>query len=186
MIDFELSPEQLAIRNGARDFAATHLKGVKALYDPLGPPNGKWEDRFRSLEPLYRKAVEAGLIKAQVPSALGGLGGPLIEAVLTVEEFYAVETSASLTIFGTALGLLPLILGGSPEQHSKFLKPFLDGTGAPLASLVFSEPQGSANYVEPGTGGLQTTAIIDGEDYIINGEKVSWSLQRIFHKVLFY
>ncbi|RFU36272.1 hypothetical protein B7463_g120, partial [Scytalidium lignicola] len=172
MIDFELSPEQQAIRNASREFAARHLKGARSLYEPLGPPNGKWEDRFRSLEPLYREAVAAGLIKGQIPEPLGGSGGPLIGAVLMVEEFYAVETSASLIIFGTALGLLPLIIAGTPEQHAKFFRPFLEGSGAPLASLVFSEPGGSANYVESGTPGLQTTAVLDGEEYIINGEKI--------------
>ncbi|KAH8820241.1 acyl-CoA dehydrogenase [Xylogone sp. PMI_703] len=172
MIDFELSPQQQAIRNASREFAAKHLKGARSLYEPLGPPNGKWEDRFRSLEPLYRDAVAAGLIKGQIPELLGGSGGPLSDAVLLVEEFYAVETSASLTIFGTGLGLLPLVIAGSPEQHSKFLKPFLEGTGTPLASLVFSEPSGSANYTEPGASGLQTTAVLDGDNYVISGEKI--------------
>jgi len=176
MIDFELSPKQLAIRNGARSFANTHLKTARLLYEPLGPPHGKWEDRFRSLEPLYREALTTGLIKAQIPIPLGGTGGPLIEAALVVEEFYAVETSASLAILGTGLGLTPLIMAGSPEQHETFLKPFLQGTGAPLASFVFSEPDGSANFAEPGTSGLQTVATLDGEEYVINGEKVSLSL----------
>lgn len=173
MIDFELSPEQLALRNAARDFAAANLKNARSLYESLGPPHGKWEDRFRAVEPIYRKAVAAGLVKAQIPAQLGGSGGPLVEAALVVEEFYAVETSASLTIFGTGLGLTPLIIAGSPEQHKTFLKPFLGGTGAPLASFVFSEPGGSANFVESGSSGFQTVATLEGDEYVLSGEKVS-------------
>lgn len=176
MIDFELSPEQAAIRNAVRGFATAHLKDARVLYEPQGAPHLKWEDRFRSTKPIYEEAVKSGLIQAQIPKQLGGSGGPLIEAALVVEEFYAVETSASLTILGTGLGLTPLIMTGSAEQHQTFLKPFLTGTGAPLASLVFSEPGGSANFAEPGAPGFQTVAELKGDEYIINGEKVRFAI----------
>ncbi len=109
MIDFELSPQQEAIRGAVRSFAKTHLKKARSLYDPP-TPHAKWEDRFRSTQPIYRAAVEAGLIKAQIPTQLGGTSGALIDAALVVEEMYAVETSTSLTILGTGLGLTPLIV----------------------------------------------------------------------------
>lgn len=51
------------------------------------------------------------------------------------------ERAASLTIFGTGLGLTPLCLGFKPE-FAEFLTPFLSGVGSPLASLVFTEPGG--------------------------------------------
>lgn len=172
MIDFELSPDQAAIRNAIREFATAHLKNARVLYEPQDAPHIKWEDRFRATKPIYEEAVKSGLIQAQIPKQLGGGGGPLIEAALVVEEFYAVETSASLTILGTGLGLTPLIMAGSAEQHQTFLKPFLSGVGAPLASLVFSEPGGSANFAEPGAPGFQTVAVPKGDEYIINGEKV--------------
>lgn len=117
--------------------------------------------------------MEAGLIKAQIPKQIGGAGGPLVESALVVEEFYAVETSASLTILGTGLGLTPLVVAGSSEQHQEFFKPFLSGSGAPMASLVFSEPGGSANFTEAGAPGFQTVAILEGDEYVISGEKVS-------------
>jgi alkylation response protein AidB-like acyl-CoA dehydrogenase len=52
------------------------------------------------------------------------------------------------------------------------LKPFLSGEGEPLASLVHSEPGGTANYLEKGGKGLQTTARKEGDDWIVNGDKV--------------
>lgn len=76
-----------------------------------------------------------------MPIPIGGTSGGLVEAAILVEEMYAVEPAASLTIFGTGLGLTPLALAFRPEL-AEFLEPFLSGSGAPLASLVFSEPQG--------------------------------------------
>ena len=171
MIDFTLTSEQQAVRQNTRAFARNHLTNARSLYSP-SPPHTKWEDRFRSTKPIYAAAVSAGMIKAQIPAAIGGLGGDLVDAALVVEELYAHETSASLTILGTGLGLTPLILAGTLELQKKFLAPFLTGDGAPMASFVFSEPQGSANFAAPGASGLQTVAVEDGDEYVISGEKV--------------
>lgn len=81
------------------------------------------------------------------------------------------EPAVSLTIFSTGLGLTPMNLTGKPE-HQGFLAPFLSGEGEPLASLVFSEPGGVANYLEEGAPGLATTAMLEGDEWVLNGEKV--------------
>ena len=98
----------------------------------------------------------------------------MIESAILVEEMYRVEPSASLTIFSTRLGLLPMNLTGKPE-HKEFLEPFLSGQNEPVASLVFSEPEGVANYLEKGAPGLGTVATSDGDEWVINGEKVGES-----------
>ncbi|KAK5711957.1 hypothetical protein LTR17_018165 [Elasticomyces elasticus] len=173
MVNFDLSDTQQGVRTAVQSFASTHLRNARSVYETAGTqPHAEWSSRFRSTRPIYRAAVEAGLIKAQVPQPLGGTGGPLLDAALVVEEMYAVETSASLTILGTGLGLTPLFMAGTPELQEKFLKPFLSGEGEPLASLVFSEPAGSANYAEEGGDGFGTVAVEDGEDYLISGEKI--------------
>jgi alkylation response protein AidB-like acyl-CoA dehydrogenase len=137
MVSYNLTESERAARTAARTFAATHLTPAKSTYASLPTP----EARFQSLKPTYEAAVRAGLIKAQIPAPVGGSSTSLIEAAILVEEFYAVEASASLTIFGTGLGLTPLCLAYRPEL-GEFLQPFLAGQGAPLASLVFSEPAG--------------------------------------------
>ncbi|KAJ5815069.1 Acyl-CoA dehydrogenase [Penicillium riverlandense] len=167
MVDFTLSESEQQIRAAARTFASAHLASAKAIYSKLSTP----EERFQALQPIYEAAVKAGLIKGQVPAAVGGNSTSLVEAAILVEEFYAVEASASLTIFGTGLGLTPLALAYRPSVH-KFLDPFLSGEGSPLASLVFSEPAGVANWLEPGATGLQTTARREGDEWILNGEKM--------------
>ncbi|KAJ0418825.1 acyl-CoA dehydrogenase/oxidase [Aspergillus carlsbadensis] len=167
MVSFTLTDSERATRAAARTFATTHLLPAKATYSSLSTP----ESRFQSLQPIYAAAVHAGLIKAQIPAPLGGTSTSLLEAAILVEEFYAVEASASLTIFGTGLGLTPLCLAFRPELAG-FLSPFVGSEGAPLASLVFSEPGGVANWLEPGAPGLQTTAYRDGDEWVLNGEKI--------------
>lgn len=128
-------------------------------------------ERFQATRPIYHQAVAGGLIKGQIPPHLGGSGGSLIEAAILVEEMYSVEPAASLTIFSTGLGLTPMNLTGKPE-HKEFLAPFLSGEGEPLASMVFSEPGGVANYLEEGAPGLNTTATLEGDEWVLNGEKI--------------
>jgi len=168
MIDFTLSPEQSAIRGMAKSFSDSALSTAAAVYAKYATQ----KERFQSLRPFYRTAVEGGLIKAMITASLGGVGGKLLDAAILVEEMYKSDRSVSLTIFGTGLGLSPLLVGGTPAQHEEFLKPFLSGEGEPLASLVHSEPGGSANYLEKGGKGLQTVARKDGDDWIVNGDKV--------------
>ncbi|KAL4860903.1 hypothetical protein BDV12DRAFT_86361 [Aspergillus spectabilis] len=167
MVDFTLTSSEHQTRSAAASFAAQHLASAKVTYSSFPTSEAK----FQSLKPIYEAAVKAGLIKVQVPAPLGGTSTSLLEAAILVEEFYAVEASASLTIFGTGLGLTPLILAFRPELQ-EFLEPFLSGEGAPLASLVFSEPGGVANWLEPSAPGLQTTAYRDGDEWVINGEKI--------------
>lgn len=177
-IDFQLSPSEKRVRDGAATFAATVLKDARKDYLQYT----QHHERFQSTRPIYRKAVEAGLVKGQVPAPLGGTGGALIESAILVEEFYSVEPSASLTIFATGLGLTPLILAGKPE-HRTFFDPFLSGEGEPLASLVFSEPGGVANYLEIGAPGLNTTAQEEDGEWVINGEKVLISTPSSRYKI---
>lgn len=178
MIDFTLTKEQRALRTGVRDFAQQVLREAPKLYSQLPSQT----ERFQAMRPIYRTATQGGLIKGQIPSPLGGTSTSLIDAAIVVEELYAVEPSASLTILGTGLGLTPLILAGSAAQHEKFLRPFLSGEGEPLAAFVHSEPGGTANWLEKGAAGLQTTAWKDGNEWVVNGEKVSSILP---HSLLF-
>jgi alkylation response protein AidB-like acyl-CoA dehydrogenase len=89
-----------------------------------------------------------------------------------VEEFCTVDSSVNMALVGTALGLMPLVIGGTDEQKKRFLKPFISGYGDHIASLAHSEPGGTANYLEKGGRGLGTTARREGDYYIVNGEKV--------------
>jgi nitroalkane oxidase len=88
------------------------------------------------------------------------------------EEFYSVNASITLTMLGTVLGLLPILVGGTPEQVGRLLKPFLTKRGTPLAGFCATEPGGSANAAAPSPGeGVRTVAERKGDNWIINGQK---------------
>jgi alkylation response protein AidB-like acyl-CoA dehydrogenase len=166
-VDFHLSPSEAGTRAAAAGFAQHVLKPAREEYLKFE----QHHERFQATQSTYATAVKGGLLKGQISAAQGGSGGTLIEAAIMVEECYSVEPSAALTIFATGLGLTPLNIAGKPE-HAEFLAPFLSGEGAPLASLVFSEPGGVANALEKGARGFQTTAKREGDEWIINGEKM--------------
>jgi alkylation response protein AidB-like acyl-CoA dehydrogenase len=64
---------------------------------------------------------------------------------------------------------------GTPEQIERFVTPFLAEEGAPLAAMAFSEPEGSVNFDADGPGqGVRTTAVLDGNEWVINGRK-AWA-----------
>ena len=170
-IDFHLSQPEEDIRKAAIDFAAGPLKDAKKIYTKYQHHH----ERFQSTRSTYHQAVAKGLIKGLIPPHLGGAGGSLVEAALLVEEMYRIEPAVSLTIFSTGLGLTPLNLTGKPENQ-EFLEPFLSGKGEPLASIVFSEPGGVANWLEKGAPGLNTTATLEKDEWVLNGEKVRINL----------
>jgi len=168
MIDFTLSDSQNAIRAKAAAFSSTVLSTAAATYEA----HPTQIERFRALRPFYSQAVQAGLIRGLIPKPLGGDAGTVVEAALLVEEMCKHDRSLSLSIFSTGLGLSSLLIAGSKEQKEELLRPFLSGEGEPLASLLHTEPQGIANWLEKGGKGLQTVARKDGDDWVINGEKV--------------
>ncbi|KAJ5116951.1 acyl-CoA dehydrogenase [Penicillium angulare] len=168
MATFIPNEHQVKIRAQAREFAQQVLGKANSTYS-------KYDDqssRFRSTRSYYEQAVTAGYIQAQIPAGLGGSNSSLVDSAIVLEEQYAVDPSVSLTIAGTGLGLTPLILGGTPQLYEEFLQPFLSRSGAPLASLVHSEPGGTANWLEKGAPGLQTTAYEQDGKWFINGEKL--------------
>ncbi|EOO01217.1 putative electron transport protein [Phaeoacremonium minimum UCRPA7] len=168
MIDFTLTDKQKALRDEAAALAKEILGPARETYEKFHDQ----ESRFRSTLPIYQKLVKAGAVKAQVPVVLGGSNESFIDSAITLEEMYAVDSSVMVHVIGTGLGLLPLIFGGTPEQHEKYLKPFITCEGEPLASLTHSEPGGTANWLEKGGKGLGTTARLEGDYYIVNGEKL--------------
>lgn len=178
MIDITLSPSQNEIHDKAADFASTVLLTASSTYE--AHPTQK--ERFRALRPFYSQAVKAGLIKGLIPKAFGGTAGTVVEAALLVEQLCKHDRSLSLTIFSTGLGLSSLLIAGTEAQREEYLKPFLSGEGEPLASLLHTEPEGVANWLEKGGSGLRTLARKDGDEWVVSGDKVTFnsSLSGIF------
>ncbi|SHK26778.1 butyryl-CoA dehydrogenase/hypothetical protein [Bradyrhizobium lablabi] len=166
-IDFTLTPQQRELQLESRRFAADVLAGAKAA-ELLPTP----EERFLATRPIYEALVAAGFLRKCIPAPAGGENAGLIDMAVMAEEFYSVNASVTLTMLGTVLGLLPILLGGTPEQCSRLLGPFLKKSGAPLAGFCSTEPGGSANAAAPLPGeGVRTVAKLHSDRWIINGRK---------------
>src|SRR5580704_3686013 len=166
-IDFTLTTQQRELQLQSRRFARDVLAGAR---DAESLPTA--EQRFLATRPAYEAMVAAGFLRKCMPVAAGGENEGLIDMAIMAEELYSVNASVTLTMLGTVLGVLPILLGGTPDQCGRLLAPFLRKSGAPLAGFCSSEPGGSANAASPPPGeGVRTTAKLEGDSWVINGRK---------------
>jgi alkylation response protein AidB-like acyl-CoA dehydrogenase len=168
-IDFRLNPRQRELQLQSRQFARDVLSpALEAETLPTA------EQRFAATKPAYEAMIAAGLLRKCIPVSAGGENAGLIDTAIMAEELYAVNAGVTLTLIGTLLGLLPILIGGTEVQRKKLLPPFLKQAGAPLAGFCATEPGGSANPASPPPGeGVRTTATLRGKRWIIEGRK-SW------------
>ncbi len=167
-IDFTLTQAQRELQTSAREFAASVLSGVRESTAHLNKPDA----RFAATKPFFDEIAKAGFIHALIPEAYGGAGFPNIDLAIAAEELMAMDVSVPTTMLGVGLGLQPLLLHGSHEQKSRFLPDFVEDPANRLAALAFSDVGGAANFDCPDPGaGMQTSAIRDGDFWVINGQK---------------
>ena len=154
MVDFELSAEQQAFRDLARDFARQEIAPVAAECDERG--------EF-PLEVL-KKAHRAGLLNLEVPEEYGGAGLGTFETALIAEEIGAACAGIATSLLGNGLALMPIILYGTPEQKARFLTPFC--AEPKLAAFCLTESGAGSDISAVSTTGRW------GEDvYVLNGVK---------------
>lgn len=167
-IDFTLTPDQHKLRLAARDFANDVLTGVGPAARHLTSPQERWQ----ATRPIYEQVIADGWLRRILPAPAGGEGQGMVDFALVAEEFIAVDVNVSLTLFAVTLGLTPLMAAGNAEQMGEHFGRFVEPAGAPLAAFAFSEPGGSANYDAPAPAdGVRTTAVLDGDEWVINGAK---------------
>ena len=168
-IDFRLTARQRELQLQSRKFAKEVLcPAIEAETRPTP------EERFAATKPAYEAMIAAGFLRQCIPHSAGGENAGLIDTAIMAEELYSVNASVTLTLIGTVLGLLPVLIGGTNEQRDRLLPPFLKQAGAPLAGFCATEPGGSANAASPPPGeGVRTTARLSGDRWIIQGRK-SW------------
>jgi len=160
MIDFELTD--------------TH-KQVEELVAGFGPkyvlPNLKENDRNHTLDPdLIPRMAEADLLGICIPAEYGGAGLDYISLGLACEGLEYFDTSARV-VLSVHVGLqsMTLMAYGSEEQKQKYLPEL--ASGKRVGTFGLTEPNAGSDVV-----GLQTTADRDGDDFVLNGEKMWISL----------
>jgi nitroalkane oxidase len=166
-IDFTPTESQRTAQLAARVFAREHLSEIHTEIHTLPTP----EARFGATRPAYEKMVADGWLRAVLPSPVGDAEG-LLDAALIAEELACEDVNVTLTVFANLLGLFPLVIAGSEEQQQKWLPPFTSASGAPMCAFAFSEVGGSANFdAPPPAQGTRTTAVLDGDEWVITGMK---------------
>lgn len=154
MASFELTEEQRAIRDLARDFAKNEIAPVARELDR----------KEQHPAAIVEKAWEIGLLNMTVPAEYGGGGQGAFEDCLLAEEFGAGCAGVATTVMANSLALTPIVIGGSDEQLETFVTPFCDGPN--LASFCLSEPNAGSDVA-----GMRTTYERDGDQFVINGAK---------------
>ncbi|KAL6251288.1 hypothetical protein RBB50_001496 [Rhinocladiella similis] len=167
MVSFTIDDRQKALIQEVRAIGKDVLAPAYEVYSK----HPDQLSRFHATKPFYEKAIKAGVLQLLIPAAVGGRSQTFLDCAIVLEELHGIDSSIMVHAIGTSLGLLPLILAGTPEQKEKYLKPFLKAEGTPLASLAHSEPGGTANFLEKGGKGLGVTAQKEGDFYVVNGEK---------------
>ncbi len=111
MLNFNLTPDQLELRQKARTFALQEVLPVSWQYDE------------KDATPLFllKKAFEAGLTNGDIPKEYGGRGAGLVEAALVTEEIAAARPGIATSLFDNSLGLRPLILSHNEPLKEKIL-----------------------------------------------------------------
>ncbi len=154
MIGFSLSDDLLEIQARARKFAQEEILPIAAEYDRKAevPPG------------IIEKARAAGLLNVTIPREYGGMGYSALQSAIIAEELGAACAGISITILVNGLALTPLQLFGTEEQKEKFLRPIAEG--ARLAAFCLTERGAGSD-----ASAIQTTALPDGDDFVINGQK---------------
>ena len=154
-MEFELSEEQQMIRRMVREFAEKEIRPITREIDARG--EFPWE--------TIRKMAGLGLLGLPIPEQYGGSGADTVSYALAVEEISRVSGSIGITMAAhTSLGIYPLYRFGNDEQKSKYLPRLASGQG--LAAFGLTEPEAGSD-----AGGVKTTAVLDGNEWVLNGQK---------------
>jgi acyl-CoA dehydrogenase len=154
VIDFSLSQELVEIQARARQFASAEIAPIAAEYDRRGEVPLQ----------IVQKARQAGLLNVTIPKEYGGMGYGALQSAIIAEELGAACAGISITVLVNGLALTPIQLFGSEQQKEKFLRPVAEG--AKLAAFCLTEREAGSD-----AGSIQTTALPDGDDFVINGTK---------------
>ena len=170
MIDFDLNEEHRALVQTVREFAqgevAPHIK--------------EWDEKQQFNRAVLDKMAELGLLGVCIPEEYGGAGFDYVSLGLVCEELEAVDTFLRVVMsVHTGLNSLTLYAWGTEEQKRKYLVP--QAKGEKIATYGLTEPGAGSDVV-----GSRSTARREGDEWVLNGEKMWISLGDVADNFLFF
>ncbi len=154
-MDFDLTKEQKDIQKAAREFALGEF-----------PERAQEFDRNETFDPAIRKkACELGFVGVFIDEEYGGAGLGFFEHCLITEEFWAVDAGMANAVITSTFGAELLRIFATEEQKRRYLPPLV--TGDAVIGTAITEPDAGSDVTM-----AVTTAVRDGEEYVINGSKM--------------
>ena len=153
-MDYLLTEEQKMIRDLCRQIGEEKIKPVRAHYDET--EEFPWE--------VVKVFAESDLMGVFIPQEYGGMGYGVMELSIAIEELSRFCGGITLALAGTGLGTFPIILFGNEEQKKTYLPRIAKGEW--LAAFALTEANAGSD-----AAGIETTAVKDGDSYILNGTK---------------
>ena len=150
------TPERRALRDMVSSFTekelAPHLPG--------------WEDAGLLPRELHQKAAEVGLLGIGFPEELGGSGGDIIDATIMTEAVMSAggSTGVLASLFTHGISIPHIVDSKNADLIDRYVRPTL--AGEMIGSLGITEPGGGSDV-----SGLTTRAVLDGDEYVVNGAK---------------
>jgi alkylation response protein AidB-like acyl-CoA dehydrogenase len=153
-MDYGFTEEQQMVQDMCRQIAQEKIKPVREKYDETG--EFPWD--------IVKIMAEADLFGVSIEEKYGGMGLGCMGNAIAVEELCKVDGGIPLAMFATGLGTYPIILFGSEEQKQTYLPRIASGKS--LAAFGLTEAEAGSD-----AGGTKTTAVKDGDHYVLNGTK---------------
>ena len=164
-MDFQYTPEQDAFRLRVRSWLAEHLPSELKVEDAMDERVAPNREIFDKRMAWHKQLYQAGWIGLAWPKEYGGQGAELLEQIIYNEEYAHARAPILPGYVGLGLAGPTIAQWGSEEQKQHFLPRILQG------ELVWCQ-----GYSEPGSGSdlasLQTRAVEDGDEFVVNGQKV--------------
>jgi alkylation response protein AidB-like acyl-CoA dehydrogenase len=153
-MDFEFTPEQVAIRDTIRELVQDRVAPRAAEIDQSG-------EYPKDIEKLF---ADNGLLGIPFPEEYGGISGSSVTICMGIEEIAKACASSSLILAVQALGSYPILVAGSEEQKKRLCPPL--ASGEKVAAYALSEPGSGSD-----AAAMKTTAKKYGDEYVLNGTK---------------
>ncbi|MFH1434092.1 MAG: glutaryl-CoA dehydrogenase Acd [Pseudomonadota bacterium] len=156
-MEFNLSENHLEIQRAAREFAAKEI----------APFADKWDEEHHWPQDVVLKMGEMGFFGCIIPEQYGGTNDGWLALALISEEIARASSSLRVAINMQAAGpAYALVLYGTDEQKQKYIPGLV--TGELIGCFAITEPDAASDIMA-----MKTTAVADGDHYVVNGEK-SW------------
>jgi butyryl-CoA dehydrogenase len=151
-----LNDEHVELRKSVEEFAR----------EVVAPVIGDYYERCEFPYDIVRKMGAMGLFGLPVPEEYGGMGGDYFALCLALEELARVDSSVAITLeAAVSLGEMPILRFGTDSQKQRWLPKM--AAGEILGAFGLTEPGGGSDV----PGGMRTTAVLDGGEWVINGSK---------------